>query len=73
MTVNHGGALGKEYFLSYLNLIIISCNCTLEEARNRMMELFFRNNIDQYGKDTYNRFLDAYQDLKKNETRDFDK
>jgi hypothetical protein len=65
MTVNHGGALGKEYFLSYLNLIIISCNCTLEEARNRMMELFFRNNIDQYGKDTYNRFLDAYQDLKK--------
>lgn len=67
MTVNHGGALGKEYFLSYLNLIIISRNCTLEEARNRTMELFFRNNIDQYGKNTYNRFLDAYQDLKNRE------
>lgn len=63
MTVNHGGSLGKEYFLSYINLIKLSRNCTLEQARDLAMELFFKNNIDQYGKDTYNRFLDAHQDL----------
>jgi hypothetical protein len=63
MTVNHGGSLGKEYFLSYINLIKISRNCTLEQAKNLTLELFFRNNINQFGKDTYNRFLEAYQDL----------
>jgi hypothetical protein len=63
MTVNHGGSLGKEYFLSYINLIKISRNCTLEEARILAMEIFFHNNIDQYGRVTYNRFLEAYQDL----------
>jgi hypothetical protein len=63
MTVNHGGSLGKEYFLSYLNLIKLSRNCTLEEAKNLALELFFNNNIDQYGIDTYNRFSEAFHDL----------
>lgn len=63
MTVNHGGSLGKEYFLSYINLIKISRNCTLEQARNLALELFFKNNIGQYGKDTYSRFSEAYYDL----------
>jgi hypothetical protein len=63
MTVNHGGSLGKEYFLSCINLIKISRNCTLEQAKNLTLEMFFRNNINQFGKDTYNRFLETYQDL----------
>jgi hypothetical protein len=63
MTVNHGGSLGKEYFLSYINLIKISRDCTLEQARNLTLELFFNNNIDLYGKDTYNRFSEAFDDL----------
>jgi hypothetical protein len=65
MTVNHGGSLGINYFLSYLNLILISRNCSLEQARVLTMELFFRNNIDQYGEETYMRFLDAYNQLVK--------
>jgi hypothetical protein len=71
MTVNHGGSLGKEYLLSYINLIKISRNCTLEEARNLAMELFFHKNIDQYGEVTYNRFLEAYQQLRHQECLDF--
>jgi hypothetical protein len=63
MTVNHGGSLKKEYFLSYLNLIKTTRNCTLEQAKNLTLELFFHNDINQYGKETYNRFLDAYHDL----------
>jgi hypothetical protein len=66
MTVNHGGSLGRNYFLSYINLILISRNCSLKQARDLTMELFFRNNIDQYGKETYERFLEAYRDLEKN-------
>jgi hypothetical protein len=63
MTVNHGGSLGRNYFLSYINLILISRNCSLKQARDLAMQLFFRNNIDQYGKETYYRFIEAYEEL----------
>jgi hypothetical protein len=65
MTVNHGGSLGMNYFLSYINLILVSRNCSLKQARDLTMELFFKNNIDQYGKETYERFLEAYKELEK--------
>jgi hypothetical protein len=67
MTVNHGGSLGKNYFLSYINLILISRNCSLKQARDLVMQLFFKNNIDQYGKETYERFMEAYIELEQKE------
>jgi hypothetical protein len=63
MTVNHASTLKKEYFLSYINLIMISRNCSLEQAKEITMELFLHNNFEQYGKQTYERFLDAYYQL----------
>jgi len=63
MTVNHAGTLKKEYFLSYLNLITISRNCTLDQAKEIALELFFHCNTDEYGFQTYQRFLDAYHEL----------
>jgi hypothetical protein len=38
----------------------------LSQARDLTMELFFKNNINQYGKETYDRFLEAYKELEKN-------
>jgi hypothetical protein len=67
MTVNHGGSLGRNYFLSYINLIIISRNCSLKQARDLAMQLFFRNNIDQYGTETYEQFIEAYRELEQKE------
>ncbi|CAG9610270.1 hypothetical protein [Pseudoneobacillus rhizosphaerae] len=67
MTVNHGGSLGMNYFLSYINLILVSRNCSLKQARDLTMELFFKNNIDQYGKETYERFMEAYRELEQKE------
>jgi hypothetical protein len=67
MTVNHGGSLGKNYFLSYINLILISRNCSLKQARDLVLQLFFKNNIDQYGKETYERFMEAYIELEQKE------
>jgi hypothetical protein len=65
LTVNHAGTLKKEYFLSYINLVMISRNCSLQQAKEYTIELFFKNNIEQYGKQTYERFLDAYKQLSK--------
>lgn len=64
MTVNHAGALKKEYFLSYLNLIMLSRSCTIEQAKGIAMELFFHSNNEEYGLETYHRFLEAYHELK---------
>jgi hypothetical protein len=63
MTVNHASTLNKEYFLSYINLIMISRNYSLEQAEELTMEIFFHNNIEEYGKQTYERFLAAINDL----------
>lgn len=70
MTVNHGGSLGRNYFLSYINLILISRNCSLKQARDLAMQLFFRNNIDQYGKETYYRFIEAYEELEQKQQKE---
>ncbi|MBT2696659.1 hypothetical protein J7E79_04405 [Bacillus sp. ISL-40] len=67
MTVNHASTLKKEYFLSYINLVMISRNCSLQQAKELTIELFFKNNIEQYGKQTYERFLEAFKHLSKNE------
>ncbi|MBS4223104.1 hypothetical protein [Lederbergia citrea] len=64
MTVNRGSVLGKEYFLSYIKLILKSRNCTLEMAKELTFKMFFHNNKDQFGKETYQRFLTAYEELK---------
>ncbi|MFD1739044.1 hypothetical protein ACFSCX_21275 [Bacillus salitolerans] len=63
MTVNHASTLQEEYFLSYINLIRLSRNCSLQQAKELTIELFFRNNVDQYGKQTYERFINAYTQL----------
>lgn len=68
MTVNHAGVLKKEYFLAYLNLIRLSRNCTINEAKEIAMDLFFHHNIEEYGRQTYQQFVDAYHELA-NETK----
>lgn len=65
MTVNHAGTLKKEYFLSYIKLVMISRNCSLQQAKDITINLFFHNDSLRYGNQTYERFLDAYNQLAK--------
>ncbi|MBM7693342.1 hypothetical protein JOC77_002782 [Peribacillus deserti] len=67
MTVNHGGALKKEYFLSYIKLVWAARACCLAHAKDLTLELFFKNNKKLYGKDTYKSFMDAYEELTKSD------
>jgi hypothetical protein len=60
MAVNHGSALGKEYFISYLSLIMNAKGCSAEEAKDIGFNLFFNGNKDVYGKRTYQEFLAAF-------------
>jgi hypothetical protein len=66
MTVNHAGTLKKEYFLAYLNLIRTSRSCSLIQAKEIAMELFFHRNMKEYGSQTYQQFLLAYRELENN-------
>lgn len=63
MTVNHSGTLNKEYFLAYLKLIMNTRECSLEMAKNPTLELFFHNNLTEYGEETSKRFFEAYNQL----------
>ncbi|PLR95516.1 hypothetical protein [Bacillus sp. T33-2] len=63
MTVNHGGTLKKEYFLAYLKLLMSFRNCSVKEAESLTFELFFKNDKDAYGAETYYNFLKAVRNL----------
>jgi hypothetical protein len=63
MAVNHGSMLGKEYFISYLSLIMNAKGCSVEEAKDIAFNLFFKGSEDVYGKKTYQEFLAACSKL----------
>ncbi|MEK4486329.1 hypothetical protein MHH81_12175 [Psychrobacillus sp. FSL H8-0484] len=61
MTVNNGGKLSTEYFVSYLKLIMNARNCSLETARTFMFDQFFKGNKDTFGTYSYSNFLKAFE------------
>ncbi|WP_281512480.1 hypothetical protein [Mammaliicoccus vitulinus] len=64
MRVNHASTLSVDYFVSYLNLIMISREVTLKEAIIYMKIEFFKGETDMYGKMTETHFNLAIQELK---------
>lgn len=68
MTINHAGALKKEYFISYIKLIMNAFGCSVEEAKDKTFERLFRLREIEMGKETYEQFILAYRDLIKHPT-----
>lgn len=64
MRINHAGRLSVDYFVSYLNLIMISREVSLKEAISYMKNEFFKGAPDMYGKITETHFNQAIQELK---------
>lgn len=56
MRINHASTLSIDYFVSYLNLIMISREISLKEAVSYMKYSFFNNNIERYGEITAHNF-----------------
>lgn len=63
MTINHAGILGKEYFISYIKLIMKACGCSVDEAKEQTFKRLFNFQEDSMGKDTYRQFLIACKEL----------
>lgn len=63
MTINHAGALKKEYFISYMKLLMNAFGCSVEEAKDKTFERLFRLRESEMGQETYTQFLLAYRDL----------
>ena len=53
-----------DYFVSYLNLIMVSREVTLKDAALYMKKEFFKGETDMYGKVTETHFNLAIQKLK---------
>lgn len=64
MTINHAGTLGKEYFISYIKLIMNACGCSVDEAKEQTFKRLFNFQMDSMGQETYQQFLKAYKELK---------
>ncbi|MFW2451334.1 MULTISPECIES: hypothetical protein [Staphylococcus] len=64
MRINHAGRLSVDYFVSYLNLIMISREVSLKEAISYMKNEFFKGEPDMYGKITETHFNQAIQEIK---------
>lgn len=64
MKVNHASTLSVDYFVSYLNLILVSREVTLKDAALYMKKEFFKGETDMYGKVTETHFNLAIQKLK---------
>lgn len=69
MTINHAGALKKEYFISYMKLIMNAFGCSVEEAKDKTFKRLFQLRESEMGQETYAQFILAYRDLL-NETND---
>ena len=64
VTVNIGANLSKDYFISYLKLVREVRSFSLEQAQDYMVNSFFKNNKDVYGKESYCNFLQAIEILR---------
>lgn len=63
MIVNNGGNLSKEYFVSYLKLVMNSKQCSLVQAKDHMEIHFFKRNVKSFGEYTHSKFLEAVKEL----------
>ncbi|MGD6792624.1 hypothetical protein [Metabacillus indicus] len=65
MVINHAGALRKEYFIAYMNLMMNAFGCTDEEAFDKTFQRLFQSQETYLGNESYQQFLLAYDQLKK--------
>jgi hypothetical protein len=63
MTVNHSSVLSVDYFVSYFRLVRSSRNVEMEEAKEFIIQHFFKGNVKLYGEDTFQSFNSAYSEL----------
>ncbi|MBJ7959161.1 MULTISPECIES: hypothetical protein [Bacillus] len=64
MIINHAGNLKKDYFLSYMKLIMNAHQCNVENAKDYIFKSMFGFKNNSLGKETYQSFIEAYQELK---------
>ena len=66
MVINRAGSLRKDYFISYMKLIMNAYNYQVEEAKELVFQRLFGMREDSLGLETYQQFLQAYRELKRN-------
>ena len=68
MITKNAGKLSKAYFKSYLQLVMSTRDFSLKEAKTYAFEELFQGEEWKNGKETYNKFTQAYEELSQ-ETR----
>jgi len=62
--VSSGSVLSKEYFISYLQLVMKSRGLTLEKATDYTKDTFFNGDLCAYGQQTFDHYWSAVRELR---------
>lgn len=63
MVINRAGALSKEYFISYMKLIMNSKGYSTQQAKELTFQRIFTCDSERLGKSSYQQFLLAFEEL----------
>ncbi|MDF2680348.1 MAG: hypothetical protein K0R47_1538 [Brevibacillus sp.] len=66
--ISSGSVLGKDYFLSYLQLVMKSRGFDLDQATAYTLHAFFQGDLCAFGQQTYENYLSAVDELRDAQT-----
>ncbi|MRG85763.1 hypothetical protein [Salinibacillus xinjiangensis] len=67
MKLNRSGKTSKEFFVSYLKLVMNTQKCSLEVAKEITFDRIFEGQPHCFGKEVYDNFLSAYEEMKESD------
>lgn len=63
MLVHHSGNKSKEFFYSYMKLILLTRTLSYAELQNFVENQFFKGNLEEYGTHTKEQYKQALQQI----------
>ncbi|QGH32826.1 hypothetical protein GI584_01610 [Gracilibacillus salitolerans] len=64
MIIKNAATLKKDYFISYMKLIMNTMKCSIHQAKEMTFDRLFKNDPERLGTTSYQEFLIAYEELK---------
>ncbi|SOC39862.1 hypothetical protein [Ureibacillus acetophenoni] len=63
MLVHHSGNKSKEFFYSYMRLILLTRTSSIDEMQKIVESYFFNGNIEEYGEHTREQYIQALKQI----------
>lgn len=65
MRIHKSGDKSMAFFISYMNLLLVSERTSIDDLETYMMQHFFQNGMEAFGPITFKNFKEALQIIQK--------